>query len=55
MINKKDKQNIINKEKDNIMIDEDFRENDIIESKVNINNIKDNINNNNISNIINNI
>jgi hypothetical protein len=27
----------------------------IIESKVNINNIKDNINNNNINNIINNI
>ena len=37
------------------MINKDFRENDIIESKVNINNIKDNINSNNINNIINNI
>ena len=55
MINKKDKQNIINREKDNIIIDKDFREDDIIESKVNINNIKDNINSNNINNIINNI
>ena len=55
MINKKDKRNIINREKDNIMINKDFRENDIIESKVNINNIKDNINSNNINNIINNI
>ncbi len=55
MINKKDKRNIINTEKDNIMINKDFRENDIIESKVNINNIKDNINSNNINNIINNI
>ena len=55
MINKKDKQNIINREKDNIIINKDFREDDIIESKVNINNIKDNINSNNINNIINNI
>ena len=56
MINKKNKQNTIIKiEKDNIIIDKQFIENDIIESKVNINNIKDNINNNNISNIINNI
>ena len=55
MINKKDKRNIINKEKDNIIIDEEFIENDIANIKVNINNIKDNINSNNINNIINNI
>ena len=39
MINKKDKQNIINKEKDNIIIDEEFIENDIANIKVNINKI----------------